>query len=40
MAGKYVKKIFTILSHQGTETQNYIVIAPHPSQNGYHQENK
>jgi hypothetical protein len=36
MASKY----FSIFNHQGNISQNYIEGPPHPSQNGYHQENK
>jgi hypothetical protein len=39
VANKYIK-IFNILSHKGNAAQNYIEIAPHPSQNSYHQVNK
>jgi hypothetical protein len=34
------EEIFNILSHKGNAAQNYIEIAPHPSQNSYHQVNK
>jgi hypothetical protein len=32
--------VFNNLSHQGNGNQNNIGISSHPSQNGYHQENK
>jgi hypothetical protein len=32
--------MFNIFNHQGNANQNYIEIPSHPSQIGYHQENK
>jgi hypothetical protein len=32
--------MFNIVSHKGTRNQNGTEILSHPSQNGYHQENK
>jgi hypothetical protein len=29
-----------IFNYQGNKNQNYLEIPPHPSQSGYHQENK
>jgi hypothetical protein len=40
MANEHMKKVFNIFSHQGNVNQNDTEIPSHPSQNGYHQENK
>jgi hypothetical protein len=40
MADEYMKQMFIIFGHQGDANQNYIKIPSHPSQSGYHQENK
>jgi hypothetical protein len=34
MAEKYLKKMFSILNHQGNANQNNPEILPHTSQNG------
>jgi hypothetical protein len=40
MPDKYIKKLFTILSHKKIANQNCTKIPPHPSQTCSHQENK
>jgi hypothetical protein len=40
MANEYMKKMFNIFSHQQNENQNCSESLSHPSQKGYHKENK